>query len=440
MHTNIAPKMNVTVNYTDKDTLTIYSHLIEIDKCNVEARSEKLGTYYFAGTPGESVVISSVGTTGNTRVGDLLLFEDIDEDAVKQPIKESMFASDGAPVDKVIEYTTNSKGFVKEIEVLDRTSKSSKPRFKNRDGKYTFTTDSVHEPSDYTIDASTVIFAFSHVDEIMKEPDRSDPKYNNSKNTPQQNQDAFDKDYQAYQDDILRYESQKYLLDQNYYSIIPVSSLKHDMYYYKVEAYDESDDRYAPVVLIRAYYRVTDSFAGQEPYEVMAVSGKSSVLDENGETCVALKGYVGTNEKTVLASEDKVFAGIGIGDIYILLPDKDGKIYHTSKLYDFVEGSPKTDVSRYNHKNNMGSQFSCYYGKVVDIANSGTTLFISNNPADDTKANAYMANMATPAVYICNEKEQTLTPASVGDISIEDMISIYYNSYSAKMVVIYRED
>lgn len=207
-----------------------------------------------------------------------------------------------------------------------------------------------------------------------------------------------------------------------------------------IDSYDETDDRYAPVMIIRQYYNEFNNFNGQEPYEVMAVASKSMVLDDNKESCVALKGYVGANEKTVLALEDNLFNNVGIGDIVTLIPNKDGKAYHKVVLYDFVEGTSKTDASRYKVKSNMGNQFGCYSGKVVDIANSGTTLFVTTNPSDDTKANSTMCNIASPAVYICNEKEQTLTPASVGDISIEDTIAIYYNSYSAKTVVIYRED
>lgn len=383
----------------------------------VDPTTNEAAVHTFSGAVGEGITFTHDDPTAyakkTTRVGDIKLIQDLGsavEDAQDAWVKAEKekdnldkFKNNGAPVDKVIEYTTNSKGFVKEIEVLDNSSHhtagasyttSAASRFKNRDGKQVFLTPGgSNNPADFIVDSSTVIFAFPH--------------------------DADDKDN---------------------YSIIPVSELKHDMFYNGIDSYDETDDRYAPVMIIRQYYNEFNNFNGQEPYEVMAVASKLKVLDENKESCVALKGYVGANEKTVLAVEDNLFNNVGIGDIVTLIPNKDGKAYHKVILYDFVEGTPKTDASRYKVKSNMGNQFGCYSGKVVDIANSGTTLFITTNVSDDTKANSTMCNIATPAVYICNEKEQTLTPASVGDISIEDMISIYYNSYSAKMVVIYRED
>lgn len=376
IHSTNNDVLNVTVN----DSTGAHQYVIS-DYNTGSSRWHELGMHTFSGLSSESLVIhhTYAGEKINTRASDVKFIENINTDAIVGSIKREQFEGTGVAVDKVIEYKTNSQGIVKEIKVLDETSTNGNARYKNVAGNVFVTNSWV----DFTIDSSTKIFAL-----------------------PQ------DKD------------------DKENYFVIPMSSFVHDEYY-SVSAYDENDDRRAPVMIVNNFYN--SSFGNQSNYDVTVVERKSRIIDTNGDNVSAIKGIslLSGEEVTIITDNELLFSSLGFGDIVVAPANAAGNAYAVEVVYDY------TGEITYGSHSAMTARYSSVYGRLVDTANSGSTLFVSID-GTDTKETAKLINLKSASVLICDKNRQTVTKGTLSDISLYDHVAVHSNNFRGKLVVVYR--
>ena len=224
------------------------------------------------------------------------------------------------------------------------------------------------------------------------------------------------------------------LNDDEFYSIMPLSSFIRDGWY-TVSSYGfEEDDVVAPFVLVERYTSTAATPSGT----YMVVSDINVGLDKDGFPVDKIMGYdINKNKVEILTRGVGVAAASGIekGDFFAMVLYPDGSMQRGVQLYDY-------ETSAFNN-NYKGRDYNttnfARFGYAYDV--SSNFLLLSDDSASLTSRKVLNASSATVIIVDSEARKDIVKIGTLSDIqtykqSIKAAKVVFFGSNSVPRVIV----